>query len=681
MNFYARQQKSNLAVASRNDQVLRAINQSVTDIGRRFTTVKGQRFAKIMTDQLTELHDVLVQDIKSGIKEQWMLSNTNTNVNLEGYFRNVKVSDELYKSFRTPNLGAMNAFMDRVDNGMNLSKRVWNFTNGVQAEMEGILQAGVLSGKSAAKISRELNGFVNGNPIRYGGKLIAGKNLVYQAIRVASSEMNMAYRTASYLQNSRLPFVTSVTVHLSAAHPDLDICDDMAGVYPRGFEFIGWHPFCYSSDTEVYTSEGWKFFKDVSGTEQVLSLNPNTKDVEWTGIAKRVKHNYAGKMLRFFNRALDMLVTPDHKMVGFDKTSGKLRESTAQQFYDKMYPVTGRNVYSTNSCLYRTSEWSGIDRESESIGNVVVPIGLYCEFMGYYLSEGSTSRKYAVTVSQDSAKNKEKYETIYACLEKLPFKVTRAKTGFNIYDKALWEHVKPYGKSFDKYVPDVIKTLPKEDIAVFLRAYCLGDGSVRKTKGWKNAKFLDEISYSTSSKRMAEDIGEMILKTGSHPSFSINPKGRSTEFKNGTYISNNDQHIVRECRSQYANQFNREEVEYSGDVYDVELEKNHILYTRRNGKCVWGSNCICFSTYNTITPEEFGEYMNTGTISAKGFKKGLPPRAARYVQENGARFLKYKNPPYWLADNFTQDLKLRKFVASSVVPKEPPVLMAPKKKK
>jgi hypothetical protein len=56
--------------------------------------------------------------------------------------------------------------------------------------------------------------------------------------------MNMAFRTADYLQNSRLPFVTGVTVELSASHPENDICDELAGVYPRGFQFTGWHPMC-----------------------------------------------------------------------------------------------------------------------------------------------------------------------------------------------------------------------------------------------------------------------------------------------------------------------------------------------------------------------------------------------------------------------------------------------------
>ena len=30
---------------------------------------------------------------------------------------------------------------------------------------------------------------------------------------------------------------------------------------------------CYDSKTEVYTNQGWKFFKDLDGTEKILSRN------------------------------------------------------------------------------------------------------------------------------------------------------------------------------------------------------------------------------------------------------------------------------------------------------------------------------------------------------------------------------------------------------------------------
>ena len=127
---------------------------------------------------------------------------------------------------------------------MNLSDRVWKTVDGARSGIEDLIAQGVLEGKSAVSLSKELTKYISGKPIEYKGELVKGKNLEYQSLRLAATEMNIAFRTSDYLQNSRLPFVTGVQVFLSSSHPATDICDDMQGHYPKGFEFIGWHPSC-----------------------------------------------------------------------------------------------------------------------------------------------------------------------------------------------------------------------------------------------------------------------------------------------------------------------------------------------------------------------------------------------------------------------------------------------------
>ena len=41
-----------------------------------------------------------------------------------------------------------------------------------------------------------------------------------------------------------MDFVIGIEIRLSDNHPCDDICDDLAGVYPKKFKFTGWHPFC-----------------------------------------------------------------------------------------------------------------------------------------------------------------------------------------------------------------------------------------------------------------------------------------------------------------------------------------------------------------------------------------------------------------------------------------------------
>ena len=37
---------------------------------------------------------------------------------------------------------------------------------------------------------------------------------------------------------------------------------------------------CYDSETEVLTRDGWKYFKDIDGSEEILSCNINTQELE-----------------------------------------------------------------------------------------------------------------------------------------------------------------------------------------------------------------------------------------------------------------------------------------------------------------------------------------------------------------------------------------------------------------
>ena len=71
------------------------------------------------------------------------------------------------------------------------------------------------------------------------------------ALRLTATENNMAYRTADHLRWQQQPFVVGIEIKLSNNHTCkgvigrfVDICDDLAGIYPKDFKFVGWHPHC-----------------------------------------------------------------------------------------------------------------------------------------------------------------------------------------------------------------------------------------------------------------------------------------------------------------------------------------------------------------------------------------------------------------------------------------------------
>jgi len=410
------------------------------------------------------------------------------------------------------------------------------------------------------------------------------------------------------------PDIIGVSFHFGGGACPNNECPPLVGDYFKDGSGMGWpppslpkHPNCYSKDTEVYTDKGWMFFDELKGGEKIFSLNPETLEAEFLPYINYIKYKYQGKMHRFYNRGFDLMVTPDHNhFVRMRKWKEK-----------KWRIVNGKNlpmVEYGDVQFYRGLNWKGNIHNFVKIGNLNIPIDIYCAFMGYYLSEGSVTRlrsssdkktyrdKWQIAIAQSKKANKEKYNIIEKLLDKIPVKWWKTESGFMTTNDDLCAYVLQFGKCQEKYVPSIIKELPPDKIKIFLDAFMLGDGSKRKGKRFKNHLFGEEITYFTSSKRLADDLGELILKAGYRPSFNLQKsKGKKVVFQNGEYEINQNTWRVIRCNSLTASSVKKELVQYDDFVYDVELPKWHVLLVRRNGKVVWSGNCKCYLT--DIYPE------------------------------------------------------------------------------
>ena len=161
------------------------------------------------------------------------------------------------------NLDGLKALQRRVDNGMNLSDRVWNITNQTKGHVELFLESGMATGRSAEAIGRDFRQLLIDPDKRFRrirddkGKLVLSQPMkgytprrgVYRssrmnALRVSATETNMGYRGSDSERWQQLNFVLGFEVKRSPnAHP-CAICDAMKGKYPKDFVFLGWHPFC-----------------------------------------------------------------------------------------------------------------------------------------------------------------------------------------------------------------------------------------------------------------------------------------------------------------------------------------------------------------------------------------------------------------------------------------------------
>jgi intein/homing endonuclease len=225
------------------------------------------------------------------------------------------------------------------------------------------------------------------------------------------------------------------------------------------------------------------------------------------------------------------------------------------------------------------------------------------------LSEGSftewgdknrTILRRRVNISQKKSEAKEK---IIKCCRAL-FKnviVTKERIEFNLNkenDKDLIHIIRSFGHAHEKYVPDFIKELSPKYIKIFLDAFLLGDGTVHRGVLYDGYQCKPQRIYSTSSVKLKDDLGELLLKVGKCPSFKN--RGKSIyhcKKQKKDYLARYDQWNVAELNSKYRYEkvMKKEIKPYKGFIYDVELEKNHTLVVRRNDNVCVSGNCRCLA--------------------------------------------------------------------------------------
>lgn len=607
-----------------------------------------RKIEDIQQEFVSNLHAM----IYSGTSDEWKRSNLFqdliANKVLKKYKRDLTKSE--YNTYYRDNSDALKAFQYRRDRGLNLSQKLWQQSAQLKTEMEDALSCSIEKGIDAVTLSKRLSKYLSDFPslqTDYKEKFGTASKAVdceYRSIRLARSEINMAYRTAEQTRWRQFDFVVGYEIKLSHSHPREDVCDRLAGKYPKDFVWSGWHPNCYSDDMEVLSKAGWKLFRDVNKDDEIVTLNPLTRSIEYSRIEALVKYPFHGTMYRFHNRALDCLVTGDHSMVYLSKDTGEIRRLCAKEY--RM----------GNGGFYRSSEYDAQDVASIDIGGITYPFDWFCEFMGYYLADGSIQRhRSGIMLCQ--RRGEPAYESMIRCIESIGISPKIYRDGMYIFRASLNRYLEKFGRCNEKYVPDEIMHASRRQIKIFLDAFIKCDGHVRKPHsfiGNRGSAFTpthDERMYFTTSKVMAGNLCEMIVKVGNRPSYEYRTQCSGGTSRTGKKIVGKlPLYSIRECLGKTATVFNKTEVEYSGMVYDITLAQNHIMYVSRNGKCFWGSNCMDYCIPILKSEEEFLD----DSITPKNEVSGVPQAFNDWCQEYKDTIeVAYKRGtlPYFLKDN------------------------------
>jgi hypothetical protein len=396
--------------------------------------------------------------------------------------------------------------------------------------------------------------------------------------------------------------------------------------------------YCFSSDTEVLTENGWKTYKEISIGERVLSWNTKTRELEWKPITRIIVKTHNGEMYKI--KTIDALVTPDHKFwIDNGKKIKRVKVSELPKNSRWRIPRTGiwrgkdipeivlpeievvfseRIVKKGTFVKEKTDKVVTTPNGMRNYGIKTSKIKSFihhklpelrfktkdlCWLLGLWLAEGNYGGYYKgeprTLIIAQSFKNSKRFG-IEKRLKKMGLKYGIAKNGSFVINnrrlaKYFWEELGLQNVYSDtKFIPKFFKELAPQYLYELLMGYMLGDGCYHKNQ-WV---------CSTVSKRLADDLQEIIHKIGWVADIKIQKtKGTLMTINGKTYQRKHDRYILSTKHQEVYTTCQKQNIDkeyYNGIVWDVSVADNESLMVRRNGKVFISSNCYQREGYNSV---------------------------------------------------------------------------------
>lgn len=238
-----------------------------------------EREVKLLLSQFVRELQTLIY---SGTSSEWKSSNTFQDAVADKalkYYR-AQVYGDRFKHYYRDNGDQLKAFLHRKENGLNLSSKLWNQSGNYKESLEVTISTAIEKGMSATALSKKLSRYLNDWPSLQAdyqekyGKATNIHDCEYRSLRLARNEISMAYRSAEQARWQQFDFILGYKIKLSDSHPRYDICDDLAGDYPKDFKFRGWHPNCLCYTVPIVMSEDEYWSENRENSPNMVTAPP-----------------------------------------------------------------------------------------------------------------------------------------------------------------------------------------------------------------------------------------------------------------------------------------------------------------------------------------------------------------------------------------------------------------------
>ena len=353
---------------------------------------------------------------------------------------------------------------------------------------------------------------------------------------------------------------------------------------------------CYSSDTEILTDKGWKYFKDLELEDKVAQVNPETLEISFVQPEAYIKYPFKGMMIHFKSKSVDLLVSPDHKMLYssewkfYNSKNKKWQIEQAYKIKDlsKIIIPQAGHMNNEDKDFFELEEEYELDSHTnirtKTVKKVKIKGDTFVKFLGIYLSEGSfyvkEKKHYKVRIVQREGETADKIEEV---LKEMPFNYFKIKRKngtleFVINSKILTKYVEKFGKSKDKFIPPELFNVSSRQKRLFLKYFILGDGYVKP-----DGKTFHFVS---KSKRLLDGIQALYLTLG------ISTTVYEHKYENGeTYYRLETRKDKKGNDKYYSMVRDVKDVPYNDYIYSVTVPEG-FLVVRRNNKIAISGNCM-----------------------------------------------------------------------------------------
>ena len=393
---------------------------------------------------------------------------------------------------------------------------------------------------------------------------------------------------------------------------------------------------CYDEETEVLTSRGFKFWKDVVEDDLIATIEPVTHKMHYEKPLRLIKSDYKGKMYLFNNKYINLCVTPNHRL--YTSLINSINDRKVENF----------NFYKCEDHVYKTQKATNVEValrpqkfktfceiDSERWYN---PLNLpedkllaFNKLIGFFIGDGYTDGGNRLEFHLKKMRKIDYLKDITNSLGWELREYTNNKYKVFVNNIGTFARNTYYDVTGNKLIPLDLLSCSKECINAFVDGLMNSDGS-----HYKDSSF----TYSTTSIQVSDVLQTLVHIIGGHASITctknklLNDNWKQclkleicTPNTRSYILVNDSRHKQKDVSA----------IDYNGKIYCCEVSTGLLMVRRNNKICLCG-NSIAEHVYFTFAIEGVNRAL-THQLVRHRIGVVYSQQSQRYVNEkNGFEF-------------------------------------------